>query len=314
MIETMRPAPPEVLDEFARVRERLLAEFDLDAESESGPVQQYFDERELYRHPAIAVPRTEEGFAAARAITAETAYPLPFVTSKFSEDNDLNDIYSPGAMGFSVPAYQINFISTMDSLPATCKEDVYTQFRAPNIRVHELAHSVFHADPTILLQEVRGQTVLYEHYPLSGWDHRIYHSGGEPYSAQPKWAEEAFAVHVAGDYRRITETPTRSEFEFRPSGNRGPVFIGGQYCIEFPDETRNYMPLDGAIAGETLDILDGIVPGTVNAMFGIARKEVNPEEFRNELKQKLGPGLFKLMFEEQPQERWLRIYYMVDAL
>lgn len=308
-------APPEVLDEFARVSERFQAEFDLDVAPETPKIDAYFDERGLYTHPTIRVPYSPEGFAAALAVASETKFPIPFVRERFSPKTDFEVVNGPGN-AFSVPAYKLNVVTdTFKQYSRLCGE-VFTQRISSTIRAHEIAHSVFHENPQIVVEDSdgRGVQTIYEVYPLSGMKHPVYSTSDE-YTFLPMWIEEAFAAYVAADVFK-DDIPSGSGHVIPLDEAYGPkpFWLDEQYLgrvDEYPDAPGD---ISGAIAGQTLEILNQRVPGTIDAMFSIARGETDPEAFREDLKQKISPQLFRLMFTNQPFTAWSDIYSDVSSI
>lgn len=307
-------APPELLDEFARVSERFQTEFDLDIAPETPIIEAYFDARGLKRHPTITVPYTAEGFAAASAVASETKFPIPFVRKNFSPETDFGMVARPGT-AFCVPAYKLNVITDTSEQCAQLYGEVFTQRILSTTRAHEIAHSVFHADPEIVVEnsDCKEAQTIYEVYPLSGMRHPVYSVAGE-YTYVPMWAEEAFAVYVSGDvFKDDMPSGPGHITQFDPWGS-GPIWLDEQYLVrvdEYPDDPG---AVCGAVAGQTLEILDQRIPGTIDAMFGIARGETDPKVFREDLKRKIGPQLFELMFTNQPYTTWTSIYSDVHSI
>jgi hypothetical protein len=307
-------APPEVLDEFARVSERFQTEFDLDVAPETSIIDTYFDERGLQRHPTITVPYTAEGFAAATAVASETKFPIPFVLENFSPETDFGVVARPGT-AFCVPAYKLNVVTDTSEQCSLLYGEVFTRRILSNIRAHEIAHSVFHANKEIVVEDGdrRPPQTIYEVYPLSGMRHPVYSATGK-YSYVPMWTEEAFAVYVSGDVFKddIPDGPGHIT-QFDPWG-AGTFRLDEHYLVrvsEYPDDPGT---ISGAVAGQTLEILDQRIPGTIDAMFGIARGETDPKAFREDLKRKIGPQLFRLMFTNQPHTVWASIYSNVYSI
>lgn len=313
-LETLYPAPAEVLDEFARVRERFLSEFDLDDDPETSTISAYLSRHDLYSHPTISIPYTSKDYAAALAIASETELPIPFLLQLFNPATDFEEVNRPG-FAFSTPAYRLNVVSDISEQCALLYGETYTKRIMSNTRAHEISHSVFHAKPEILVgNNEDGQLDgIYETYPLSGMVHPISGSK-ESYTLTPNWAEEAFAVYVSSDVfkQSIPEGPgySTSCVHWGPS----KFWLDEHYLVrveEFPDSPGF---VSGAVSGQALELLDQHVPGTIDAMYGIARGEVDGQEFRDELRQKVGSTLFSLMFTNQPFTMWTTIYNQIDAL
>jgi hypothetical protein len=299
----LQPASNEILDEFERVRNRFLSTFDLVEQDPT--IDAYFDERGLYSHPVVQLPFTPEGRNAALAVTKETKYPLPFIQNRM-EQIKLSDPFAT-AWAFTSTPYRLNFIFDInDSLNNMCGSD-FADRTMSTASAHERGHSVFHSKPTILTATTAlEQTVIYEYQPLCGVVQRVYDES-KPIRYTPQWIEEAIATYIAGNVFR-PEIPKGEGRVFEP-GVFGPddYWLDEHYLIYSP-----YWPewagfVGGAIAGQTLETLDLKVPGTIDKMFGIAKGTVDSDEFRADLRTKVGSKLFNMMFNRHSYERWAAI-------
>lgn len=311
--ETTQPAPAEVLDEFERVSARFLEEFDPDISLETPLIDAYFDERNLYRHPTISIPHTQEGLRAAHSVATETKYPVPFVVSHFVQDESTTDKVAT-FKAFSLPAYRLNFIQDITESLSEEHGPLCAQRIMSATRAHELAHSVFHAAPTILCTKREKKiSKLYEEFPMSGAVQTLFDSQGEVDAYEPVWIEEAFAAWVAGTVCKYSRPKLGGLSVVSPRYGEHEFMLPDKY-LNLTDSGDVVYDLGGSVAGETLSILSSRIKGTIDAILGIALGEKDPVAFRSDLQKRVGSELFRLMFTSQPETTWSSIYSQVVSL
>ncbi len=313
----LQPASAEILDEFARVRERFLQMFDLHESIHSDRIDAYFAEHGLTKSPAISIPFNHEGCAAARAVAAETMFPLRSMMNNLSERRGFNDPSRSG-VGWSVPAYRLNFVMDKHAL----EEELYGKERAARIEpmtlAHESAHSAFHGGVEILIGKTgQGRMSIYEKFPLSGMLHTTYSDHKKQPGYMPNWSEEAFASYVAADIFRPDLPEGKGGFTVGHISRLGfetLIPLREHYVVRTSRSSESVGHLAGAVAAETLELLDEVdtTAGVIDDMFGIARGMVDPEIFRKDLRRKLGKKLYGMMFMRHPYSIWSEIWDRVE--
>lgn len=312
MREQLQPAPPEVLDEFDRVSERFQTEFDIFVPKDVQVVTDYFKCRGLSYYPTIHVPNTKDGYQAVRAVANKSRFPHAFLLDIFDTQTDFSNFARAGT-GLSVPAYKLNFlVDVEDEYGEMCGEDV-AWYHTVTTFAHENTHSAIYSESEHIVDSRGGNIgAIYKTNPLTNVLEQIF--GDETYKYQPLWIEEAAAGYISADVFHVPlQTPDNyGELIY---DEKGPIYaLEEQYLLhssrwpEYPGE------IGGALAGQTLQNLNRKVPGTVDGILGIAKGEVNRDRFRYEMKRKIGPELFALMFKPQPYTCWLDINKKVEKL
>lgn len=301
--------------ELARVKQRFVEAFGSKPDlADTDMVDAYFADNGLYLSPTVIVPHDEDNYAAARKIALDTTYPLPYLYEKFSGERVQTDP-SVGGFSFALPVYGLNFVSdSSETLVAMYGKEVARQTLTVAY-AHELAHGVFHEQPKLKVEYSSSGSVstISEHYPLSDINHQVF--GPEATSkVAPIWEEEAFAVYVSGQATKPMLTEGEGlTVSFEAFGKK-EFHVSEHYVVRSPDFPDGPGLIGGAVAGETLELLDVKIPGTIDKMFQIARGEYDSQQFRSELKSQLSPELYDLMFENQPYTTWTDTYWAVQDL
>lgn len=311
MSEAFQPAPEEVFGEFARVSTRLQDTFPIFETPETDIIDQWFGDRGLNFFPTILIPNTRRAYEGVREIVGESQYPNSFLPAILRADTDLTDIARPGAALCSA-ALRLNVIVDLhEDWSYACGDDAAWHY-TNNAQAHEKAHGMFQQDRLLVATGV-GNTVekILEESSLTGNTRCIY--GDENYRFEPVWIDEAIASYTAGQTLKMEYNLGRSEQPFS-SENGGIYTVAEQYVLRSEDSPDFPGRVGGAIAGQTLENLDAKAPGVIDDIFGVARGEVDAVQFRNDLAARVGPELFKLMFEPRPESTWISIYRRVGHL
>jgi len=312
-IMNLRPASTEVLDEFERVRERFLTEFDPADHPSIETTKRYLGEHGLYMHPTVKIPFDAPGFAAARAVATETKYPLPFVYERFPENMNFSQINGHGR-AFSTPSYRLNVIQDISERAAETWGEEFANRTASTTFAHEVAHSIFHEHPSILMTVQHGSRAIYEQYPLSGMLHRVYDDQKRVRSYMPTWTEEAFAAYVAADIFKAETAGRKGHLMNSKWFGDDDFWLESQYLAYAPQWPDHPGTIGGAIAGQSLEILDARIPGTIEDMFGIAKDIIDEEQWRTNLRKKIGQKLFGMLFKRHPYTSWTTIHRSIIDL
>lgn len=311
----LQPAPSEVLDDLAQVREQFLGTFtDVPQLVDMEAIEEYFDEQGLSHFPIVTIPFTKEASMQAREIVQGSKFPQKFLMDLLSV-RDFNDIYAIVG-GWSVPAYRLNF--QFDTGPRMLPEvgEYETKRASISTIAHELTHSIFYNETDILVEYGANDSIatIYEYRPLSGSYRMMYSSVQTVLDYEPIWIEEAIAVHMDGQVALsdVPEGPGLTT-EWAEEWGKGRIWLDEQYIIrnpKFPNPAR----IPGAVAGQALDMLNDKIPGTIQKIFDIARGKADAEQFRTDLREGVGDESYSLMFKPQPYTKWADIYRRIGNL
>lgn len=306
---------PQLAAELARVKNRFIEAFASKPDLvETDMIDAYFTDNGLHLSPTVIVPHDKDNYAAARTIALDTTYPLPWLHEKFTEERAQADP-SVGGFSFALPIYGLNFVSDDSEILVAMYGKEIARQTLTVAYAHELAHGAFYEQPKIKVEYGPSGSVstISEHCPLSGMNHQIF--GPEAASkVVPVWAEEAFAVYVSGQATKPMLTEGEGLTASFEAFGKGEFHVSEHYVARSPDFPDEPGLIAGAVAGETLELLDAKIPGTIDKMFQVARGEFDSQRFRSELRKQLTPELYDLMFESQPYTTWTDTYRAVQDL
>ncbi len=305
-------ASEELLAEFERVRNNFLEAFrDVKLPFPTDAADNYFTSHGLKTSPTVVVPFTEKGFSLAHDIAKSTLCPFPLVTSLLHPDR-LDEDFTGAGFGFFVPAYGLCVMAdTSKQYEQICGEAIAERY-ATGLYAHEQTHSAFHQQPHIVTETTTMGDVnkIYESSPLSGVASLEYDASSADLIYTPTWLDEATACYVEGQVAKNTlhNENCNGMYTHAEEWGGGMFHIDEHYVVRSPDHPDRPGFSGGAVAGQALENIDAALPGTIETIFKIARGEVEGQVFRHEMRRKVAPKLFQLMFTQQPYSTWTDIY------
>jgi hypothetical protein len=277
-------------------------------------IEEYFDEQGLSHFPIVTIPFTKEASMQAREIVQGSKFPQKFLMDRLSV-RDFNDFYA-ASLAWSIPAYRLNFQFDTDPRMLSEVGEYETKRTSTSAVAHELAHSIFYADTDISVEYGADGEIatIYEYHPLSDDRPMVYSRVQAVPDYLPMWIEEAIALHVEGQVALpdVPEGPGMAA-EWAEEWGSGQVWLDEQYIVRNP-KFQYPLRIGGAVAGQSLDILDARIPGTIQTILDIARGKADAEQFRNDLHAGVGNELYNLMFKPQPYTKWADIYHRIGNL